>query len=47
VVELKRIPETTDVMASYEMELDDDLNLRRYQQVRRYNRSQANREDGA
>jgi gas vesicle protein GvpO len=47
VVELKRIPETTDVMASYELELDDDLNLRRYQQVRRYNRSQANREDGA
>jgi len=47
VVELKRIPETTDVMASYEMELDGDLNLRRYQQVRRYNRSQANREDGA
>jgi hypothetical protein len=47
VVELKRIPESTDVMASYEMELDDDLNLRRYQQVRRYNRSQANREDGA
>jgi Gas vesicle synthesis protein GvpO len=46
VVEVKRIPETTDVMASYEMELDDDLNLRRYQQVRRYNRSQANREDG-
>ena len=47
VVELKRVPETTDVMASYEMELDGDLNLRRYQQVRRYNRSQANREDGA
>lgn len=47
VVELKRIPESTDVMASYEMELDDGLNLRRYQQVRRYNRSQASREDGA
>jgi len=47
VVELKRVPETTDVMASYEMELDGDLNLRRYQQVRRYNRSQANRQDGA
>ena len=38
VVELQRIPETTDVLASYEMELDEDLNLRRYQQVRRYNR---------
>jgi hypothetical protein len=38
VVELQRIPETTDVLASYEMELDDELNLRRYQQVRRYHR---------
>ena len=47
VVELKRIPESTDVLASYEMELDDDLNLRRYQQVRRYTRSQADRGDGA
>jgi hypothetical protein len=46
VVELKRIPESTDVLGSYEMELDDDLNLRRYQQVRRYSRSQA-RGDGA
>jgi hypothetical protein len=47
VVELNRIPETTDVMASYEMELDDDRNLRRYQQVRRYNRSQATRGEDA
>jgi hypothetical protein len=46
VVELRRIPESTDVLGSYEMELDDDLNLRRYQQVRRYSRSQA-RGDGA
>ena len=46
VVELKRIPDSTDVLASYEMELDDDLNLRRYQQVGRYNRSQATRGDG-
>jgi Gas vesicle synthesis protein GvpO len=41
VVELRRIPESTDVLASYEMELDDELNLRRYQQSRRYTRSRA------
>jgi hypothetical protein len=46
VVELKRIPESTDVLASYEMELDDELNLRRYQQARRYTRSQADRGEG-
>jgi Gas vesicle synthesis protein GvpO len=41
VVEVSRIPESTDVLASYELELDDDRNLRRYARVRRYNRSQA------
>ena len=41
VVEVNRIPESTDVLASYEIELDDDLNLRRYARVRRYSRSQA------
>jgi Gas vesicle synthesis protein GvpO len=45
VVELSRIPESTDVLASYELELDDDLNFRRYQQARRYHRSQAARGD--
>ena len=45
VLELSRIPETTDVLASYELELDESLGLRRYQQVRRYTRSQANRGD--
>jgi hypothetical protein len=43
VVEVRRIPETTDVLASYELELDDGLDLRRYQQVRRYHRAQAER----
>lgn len=47
VVELSRIPESTDVLGSYELELDEDLNFRRYQQARRYHRSQANRGDGA
>ena len=41
VVEVRRIPETTDILASYEMELDDDLNLRRYRQGRRYHRAHA------
>ena len=45
VVEVERIPETTDVLASYEMELDDDLNLRRYQQARRYIRARADERD--
>lgn len=45
VVEVSRIPESTDVLASYEVELDDDRNLRRYARVRRYIRSQADRGD--
>jgi hypothetical protein len=44
VVELPRIPESTDVLASYELELDDDRNLRRYARVGRYYRSQADRD---
>jgi hypothetical protein len=47
VVEVRRIPETTDVLASYELELDDGLDLRRYQQVRRYHRAQAELGDGS
>jgi len=43
VLELSRIPESTDVLASYEMELDDDRNLVRYTRGRRYHRSQADR----
>jgi hypothetical protein len=45
VVELKRIPESTDILAAYELELDESLGFRRYQQVRRYTRSQADRGD--
>jgi len=45
VVEVSRIPETTDVLASYELELDENLGLRSYRQVRRYSRSQAQRDD--
>jgi len=45
VVEVSRIPESTDVLGSYEVELDDDRNLRRYARVRRYIRSQADPRD--
>ena len=41
VVELARIPESTDVLASYELELDHDRNLVRYSRGRRFYRSQA------
>jgi hypothetical protein len=46
VVEVARIPESTDVLASYEMELDEDGNLRRYARVCRYRRSQAENGEG-
>jgi hypothetical protein len=45
VLELSRVPETTDVLASYEVELDESCGLRRYARVRRYARSQANGDD--
>jgi hypothetical protein len=41
VLELRRIPETTDVLASYAVELDGDANLVSYTRVRRYQRSEA------
>lgn len=40
MIELKRIPEATDVLASYEAVLDDDGNLLRYERIRRYYRGQ-------
>jgi len=45
VVDVARIPDSTDVLASYEIELDEKRNLRRYGPVRRYVRSQANRQE--
>ena len=47
VVEVARIPETTDVMASYALVLDDDANLVHYARTSRYSRAQAEQEDGA
>jgi hypothetical protein len=41
VVELRRIPESTDVLASYEVQLDGDGGFLSFEQGRRYHRSQA------
>ncbi|HET8976862.1 MAG TPA: gas vesicle protein GvpO [Solirubrobacteraceae bacterium] len=40
VVELARIPSTTDVLGAYVVELDEDGELVGYRRRRRYNRSQ-------
>jgi len=40
VLELRRIPETTDVLATYEVTMDDDGSVTGYRRVRRYTRSQ-------
>jgi hypothetical protein len=40
VVDVRRIPESTDVLASYDVTLDDDRNLVSVAQTRRYRRSQ-------
>ena len=45
VVELRRIPESTDVLASYEVELDGEGDFLGFERGRRYSRSKA--EDGA
>jgi hypothetical protein len=44
-VEVRRIPESTDVLATYEVELDEDGDLVRYQRLRRYARAQSDRGD--
>jgi len=38
VVEMRRVPETTDVLALYEVEVDDDGNLTSYRRLDRYAR---------
>lgn len=40
VVEVERIPETTSVMGSYRVQLDDQGNLLGYERTRRYSRGQ-------
>jgi hypothetical protein len=40
VLELRRVPETSDVLATYEVELDDDGSVTGYRRVKRYTRAQ-------
>lgn len=42
MIELKRIPESNDVLATYELLLDETGTILNYQRVRRYTRSQVN-----
>ena len=44
VLELARIPSTTDVLGAYEVRLDGDGTLRGYRRVRRYTRGEAREE---
>jgi len=43
VLELRRIPDSTDILASYEIELDQEGSLPRFERARRYHRSEADR----
>jgi Gas vesicle synthesis protein GvpO len=43
VVEVRRIPESTDVLATYEVELDDNGDLITFERTTRYYRSEADR----
>jgi hypothetical protein len=45
VVELARIPPSTDVLATYEVVLDSDGELREMTRTRRYTRNQVSSED--
>jgi hypothetical protein len=41
LLELRRIPSTTDVLASYEVDVDGDGELQGYKRLRRYTRGEA------
>ena len=41
LLELRRIPATTDVLASYEVDVDSDGELQGYKRLRRYTRGEA------
>jgi hypothetical protein len=40
VLEVERVPETSDVLASYEVEVDEDGEILEFRRVRRYLRTQ-------
>lgn len=46
-VEVRRIPESTDVLATYDVEVDGDGDLVRYERRRRYSRAQSDNGGGA
>ncbi|HLY49975.1 MAG TPA: gas vesicle protein [Solirubrobacteraceae bacterium] len=46
VVELSRVPNSTDLLGCYVVTLDDDGELLGYERVRRYQRGQTGGEDG-
>jgi hypothetical protein len=39
IVELERIPRTTDILASYRIDLDEEGDLMGYERIRRYSRN--------
>ncbi len=41
MVELERVPQTTSVLATYEVQADRSGNVQSYQRLRRYTRNQA------
>jgi len=45
LIELKRIPEATDVLATYEVVLDDAGNMIRYERTKRYYRGQVTEQE--
>jgi Gas vesicle synthesis protein GvpO len=45
-VEVRRVPDSMDVMATYDVELDGDGDLVRYERRRRYARAQSDHGDG-
>ncbi len=45
VLELERIPSTTDLLASYVVQLDEQGNLMGYKRTKRFVRGQAEEED--
>jgi hypothetical protein len=47
VVELERVPETTSVMASYQVVMDPAGKVLAYERERRYTRSQVDRENNS
>jgi hypothetical protein len=46
VVEDRRIPSSTDILSTYETEIDDDGELLSYRRVRRYSRGRGDNGEG-